>query len=82
MYYTVADIVKRFGVNEHAVLGWIKNRELRAINVGRSQGKKKPRWRISQAALEDFERSRTSAPLAQEHKVTRRRAPQVVDMFP
>ena len=33
--------------------------ELKAVNVGRSAGGKKPRWRITQGALEAFEAART-----------------------
>ncbi|MBI1913226.1 MAG: hypothetical protein HYS12_00455 [Planctomycetes bacterium] len=46
----------------HTVLGWIQSGELRAINVGRKPGAKKPRWRISEEALKAFELARTPVP--------------------
>ena len=52
---TVRDLCDRYGVTEHTVLGWIRSGELRAINVGRSLGTKKPRWRITPEALQAFD---------------------------
>jgi excisionase family DNA binding protein len=65
--YTVQDLQRRYGVTVHTVLGWIRSGELRAVNVGRRPGAKKPRWRITQEALDSFEQLRTptsSAPPA------------------
>ncbi len=59
---TVRDLCDRYGVTEHTVLGWIRSGELRAINVGRSLGTKKPRWRIPPEALQAFELLRTPSP--------------------
>jgi transposase len=59
---SVRDVRERYGVTEHTVLGWINRGELRAINVGRRPGAKKPRWRITPEALEAFELARTVAP--------------------
>jgi hypothetical protein len=60
--FTVQDIQRRYGVTAHTVLGWIRAGELRAVNVGRRPGAKKPRWRVSQQALEQFELARTPTP--------------------
>lgn len=60
--YTVEDIATRYCVTIHTVLGWIKTGELKSINVGRSHGAKKPRWRITEQALVEFEALRTPAP--------------------
>lgn len=59
---TVRDLTERYGVGEHTVLGWIRSGELRAINCGRRQGTKKPRWRITAEALSAFELIRTPSP--------------------
>jgi excisionase family DNA binding protein len=59
---TVKDLCDRFGVGEHTVLGWIRSGELKAINVGRRSGMKKPRWRITPESLEAFELLRTPTP--------------------
>lgn len=58
--FTVQEIQRRYGVTVHTVLGWIRAGELRAVNVGRAPGKKKPRWRITEHALEQFELARTA----------------------
>ena len=59
---SVRDLCERYGVSAHTVLNWIHNGELKAVNVGRRPGAKKPRWRITQAALEAFEALRTPTP--------------------
>jgi excisionase family DNA binding protein len=58
--YTVKQICDRFGVHEQTALTWIHNGELKAVNVGREPGKLKPRWRITEEALQEFEAKRTS----------------------
>ncbi len=59
---SVGELCERYDVSEHTVLGWINSGELRAINVGRRAGAKKPRWRITHEALAAFEALRTPAP--------------------
>lgn len=60
--YSVKDICQRYDVGEATVLKWIKNGQIEAINVGRTPNGKKPRWRVTEAALADFERARTPNP--------------------
>jgi excisionase family DNA binding protein len=76
---SVRDVSERYGVSEHTVLGWIHSGELRAINVGRKAGAKKPRWRITQEALDAFEALRTPCPLPPRTK--RRKRPMGVIEF-
>ena len=69
--FTVQELQRRYAVTSHTVLGWIRSGELRAINVGRRPGARKPRWRITADALAAFESLRTpAAPLP---KVRRKR---------
>jgi hypothetical protein len=62
MTFTVRDISGRYAVSVHTVLAWIANGQLRAVNVSRRLGAKKPRWRVTQQALEQFEFTRTATP--------------------
>jgi excisionase family DNA binding protein len=78
--YTVQDIQRIFGVTDHTVLSWIRTGELRAINVGRRPGAKKPRWRITQAALEAFELARTPTPPAPRAR-RRKRSDDVIQFY-
>jgi excisionase family DNA binding protein len=71
MYYTVSDVSRTYNVNLNTVLGWISSGELKAVNVGRAPGRKKPRWRIPESALAEFERLRT--PSAIPPRTNRRR---------
>jgi excisionase family DNA binding protein len=73
MTFSIKNIRERFGVSEHTVLTWIHTGELRAVNVGRKAGAKKPRWRITQEALEAFEVLRTPTPVPP--RVRRRKRP-------
>jgi excisionase family DNA binding protein len=59
---SVRDLCEHYGVSEHTVLGWIRSGELKAVNVGRWPGSKKPRWRITEEALAAFEQARTPTP--------------------
>ena len=61
---TVEAIAERYTVSAGTVLGWIKTGQLKAVNVGRAPGSKRPRWRVSAAALAAFEEARTPAPAA------------------
>jgi excisionase family DNA binding protein len=58
--HTVAELASRHGVSVKTVLGWIHAGELKALNVSRRLGAKRPSWRIPQAALEAFESLRTT----------------------
>ena len=78
--YTVRELCERFGVTEHTVLAWIRAGELRAVNVGRKSGARKPRWRVSQAALDAFEALRT-ATLPQPPATRRRQAAGVIEFY-
>lgn len=79
---TVADLCDKYGVTEHTVLGWIKNGELVAVNVGRRPGAGKPRWRISPEALAAFELSRESGGAPTPKAKRKRQAdPEVIQFY-
>jgi len=80
MTFTVKDVCARYGVGEHTVLGWIRSGDLKAIHVGRKANAKKARWRLSLAALQEFETARGSMPPAQ-RAPPRRRPPTNVTEF-
>jgi transposase len=62
-FYTVAALMERYGVGGKIIVDWIRRGELHAVDVSKRRGSKKPRFRVSPAALERFEaaRSTTSA---------------------
>jgi excisionase family DNA binding protein len=55
---TVRDVAEWLAVGDEAVCGLIAAGTLKAVNVG--LGKKKPRWRITPEALEQFLAARTA----------------------
>jgi hypothetical protein len=78
-YTTVPALAAQMAVSQHSILGWIDRGELKAINVARRAGGR-PSWRISAAALEAFENSRSAQPQPKITR-TRRRTPQEVVEF-
>lgn len=61
---TVEQVAERYAVSKAAVWDWIHSGELKALNVGRKPGLKKPRWRITMGAIENFELMRSARPPA------------------
>jgi hypothetical protein len=55
---TVRQVKERYSVTVRTVLAWIALGQLRAIDVSRQPGSKKPRWRVTQEALDRFEELR------------------------
>jgi hypothetical protein len=52
-------LADRYGTTTQTILNWIRRGELKAINIGRTPNGRKPRWRISEAAVAEFEAGRT-----------------------
>lgn len=59
---TVRDVAELYEVSENTVLTWLHNGSLRGVNVAPDIRSKKPKWRISQAAIDAFEELRTPSP--------------------
>jgi excisionase family DNA binding protein len=78
--FTVKDVAQRFAVSVRTVLTWVHAGELRALQLGRRQGAKRPSWRITEAALQAFEATRTATPSLPQ-KRRRRRANDVISFY-
>lgn len=78
--FTVAAVAERYGVTAATVLAWIRGGELAAVNVSRSFSSRKPRYRISTAALEAFEAHRAPAPPLT-HRHRRKRPGGVIEFY-
>ena len=61
IWLTPPQLAKRLSIDVSKVLTWIRNGELRAVNVAERVGGR-PRWRISSTAIEEFIRRRESSP--------------------
>jgi excisionase family DNA binding protein len=72
-WHEVAPVAQQFGVSPHKVLRWIEIGELTAVNVAATTSSR-PRWRISQEALDAFIAARQSRPAAPAPIRTRKRA--------
>ena len=62
-YQTVQELSDRLEVAEATVRQWIKNGELRAIDIGKG-------WRIAAVDLERFLKARETAPRKQDVRTT------------
>jgi excisionase family DNA binding protein len=58
--FTVAEAAQQLGVGTATVLAWINSGELKAVNMARSAKGRRPRWRITRAALDAFLLTRTT----------------------
>jgi hypothetical protein len=60
-FLTPPQIAAMLGVQVGKVLRWIDRGELVALNLAECLDGKRPRWKVSQQALDDFLDSRTPA---------------------
>jgi len=58
-WMTPRQLARHRQIRVEKVLNWIKSRELEAINMAASLSSK-PRWKVSKAALEAFDRGRSN----------------------
>lgn len=72
-WHEPAPVAKTFRVSVHKVLRWIETGELTAVNVAATTSTR-PRWRISQEALDAFIAARQSRPAAPAPARARKRA--------
>ena len=77
--FTPPQIAEMFGVDTKKVSGWIKSGELKAVNVAKNPRGERPRWRISEQAIKDFEARRTYQPQAK--REPKRRMPAIKNFF-
>ena len=78
-YLSPPAIAKRFGIDVHKVILWIRKGELHATNLATTTGGR-PRWKVSPADLALFEAARAAGP--QPRVVRRRRkALNVIEFF-
>jgi excisionase family DNA binding protein len=72
--FTIREVAALYSVSAKTVATWIASGELRAVNVGRRLLSKKPRFRVTRAALDSFELART--PTAAPQRLTGRKKQQ------
>lgn len=51
---TIDEISQQLGVDPDTPRAWIATGQLAAVNVCKSPGGRKPRWRVRQSDLDDF----------------------------
>jgi excisionase family DNA binding protein len=79
-FYTARQVAERLSVQTAVVLGWIRSGGLRAVDVSNG-ARRKPRWRISDEALEEFIASRTAVSPLRSARRRRRRNSNVIEFF-
>lgn len=78
--YKVQDLKLLFEASEHTIGEWIRNGSLQAIDISRTPGGK-PRWRITQEALDAFMERRASHPTPPTPKRRKRRDDAVIEFY-
>ena len=76
-FLTPPRIAKLLGISDEKVCGWCATGKLRAVNVSDAV---RPRWRISQEALDEFLAARESRPTTRPTR-RRRQASNVIQFF-
>ncbi len=80
-YLTPPKYAKRLGVQSTKVLTWIRNGELRSIDVSTKLGVGRPRYRIPLDAIAEFENRRTVQPPSKPVRRRRRKNPEIIQYF-
>ena len=75
---TTKEVAHRYGIAERTVKELIYKGELAALNLSRNAKSSRPRWRITEAALAEFEAKRTSSGPAP--RAARRKKPAAGDV--
>lgn len=76
---TPPQIARRYGISDEKVLTWIRNGELRAINIAaKSDGR--PRYAVHESDLLEFERRREVVPPPKSPK-RRKKKMDIIEFF-
>ena len=71
IYLTPPAVARIYKVDPDTVRGWLSSGELRGLNVAR-RNCRRPRWRISPEALQEFERLRAAVPKIEPKRTKRK----------
>ncbi|MBN2291804.1 MAG: helix-turn-helix domain-containing protein [Pirellulales bacterium] len=78
--FSPKELAERYEVATDKVIAWIRSGELSAFDVGSKPGSQRPRYRISENAIESFEIARSIQPPTPRTR-RRRRDPNVKEFF-
>jgi len=78
--YSADEVAEKLRVDERTVRSWIAKGELRAVNLSRDRGSRKPRLRVLEAEVERFLEARSTHPDVKPLR-RRRRVPPPVERF-
>jgi hypothetical protein len=78
-YLTPPQLAELWGCKPEKILGFIRRGQLRAFDLSEHPGVGRPRWRISAAAVAEFEANR--AAIVPPKRTRRKRDPAVLDII-
>tara|TARA_R100000808_G_C2089653_1_gene110522 strand:+ start:335 stop:595 length:261 start_codon:yes stop_codon:yes gene_type:complete len=58
---SIQDLADEYGASAETFRAWIRNGELKAVNMSRSTKSKRPRFMVRESDLEEFFEKRTTA---------------------
>lgn len=79
--FSVNQVAEKYSVSSDTVLSWLASGQLKGLNVGRCPGAKRPRWRITQAALDAFEAVRASSVVEKARRSRGKSRGEVVEFY-
>lgn len=80
MHYDVRALAERWACGEKKVLRFLHSGELKGFSIASEVGGK-PRWRISQEAVEAFEAARSNTPPAPKRRRRKKQPSDVIEFF-
>ncbi len=72
-FFDVNTLAEMLGTSPNTILILIRDKQIAATNIARSPSAKKGRWRVTQAALDEFLARRSSTLTAEPRTTTPRR---------
>lgn len=78
---SVAELAERWGCRQDHVLALIKSGQLRAVNLALDPSGRRPRWRINEGDVIEFEQRRASGKPEPKQKRRRSDSRDVVEFF-
>lgn len=76
--FTLKQFAERYGIDPKQAQGYIRDGHLAAIDISSNPGTGRPRWRITEQAIERFESSRTKNSTSADKPSRRRSARRTV----
>ena len=80
-YYSPPELAALWGIKAERVIGFIRNGELRAVDLSANPGIGRPRFKIPMDAITEFENRRAGCQREPTPRRRRRKDPEIIEYF-